>query len=80
MAESIKIFRENQKIKIISEEIDYKSVAKHVEKIAFQHCTRVFPDFGNLRGYPATSSEEQFACSTSDPLAPLKIDGSIRGS
>jgi hypothetical protein len=35
MPSAINISRENPKIKINLEEIDYKLVAKHVEKISF---------------------------------------------
>jgi general stress protein 26 len=54
---AINISRENQKIKIILEEIDYKLVAKHVEKIKFHSWAMVFQDCLDLKVYSASSSE-----------------------
>jgi hypothetical protein len=54
---AINISRENQRIKIILEGIEYKLFAKHVEKIAFQNWTIALPYFPDLRLYSARSSE-----------------------
>jgi hypothetical protein len=53
----INISRENEKVKTILEEIDYKLFAKYVEKVPFQNWAIVFAYSPDLRLYSARGSE-----------------------
>jgi hypothetical protein len=55
---AINVSRENQKIKIILEGIDFKSVAKHMEKIPFQTWATFFQNSRDFRIYSAKRSED----------------------